>query len=133
MSDERVPREIAELLRERVESYEELETLVLFGRGAIESLTAARLADELGIPVPAALESLQRLEVVGLLERVAGAPDTFCAVLAERGLLARLAAVHRDDRIQLMTLMTNNALERLRTSALRAFSSAFLLRGKRDG
>jgi hypothetical protein len=47
--------------------------------------------------------------------------------------VARLSEVYEVARIDLISQMTQNALDRVRTAALRTFSSAFVLGRKRDG
>ena len=44
--------------------------------------------------------------------------------------LRELAALHKRDRMRVVTLMSNAALERMRDRASRAFSDAFLVRSK---
>ena len=48
-------------------------------------------------------------------------------------LLQALREACERHRLQVMNLMSVYAVQRLRTSALRAFASAFLLGKKRDG
>jgi hypothetical protein len=43
-------------------------------------------------------------------------------------IVGSLERVYRDEPIQIMQLMSTNAIERLRTSTIRAFADAFVVR-----
>ena len=125
---------MTELLRSHVDSYEQLEILVLFGRQPGAQLTTPAVASSLTMLEDTAAEGLRQLAVKGLLEpRPGPSGEVFECRPEWTDQLGRLAIAHRDAHVDLITLMTNNALERLRTSALRAFSAAFFLGRKRDG
>jgi len=48
--------------------------------------------------------------------------------------LARLVEVYEEQPIEIIKLMSTNAIERVRTAALRAFADAFVLhKGKDNG
>jgi hypothetical protein len=130
MTSDRVPQEVADLLREHVQTHEQLETLVWCSREG-GPVSEAGLTAALGIAAPAAAETLHHLATCGVLDRVSDNPPLYACSPAHAELLRRLGEVYRDDRVQLMTLMTSNALDRVRTSALRAFSRAFLLGKKK--
>lgn len=121
-------------MAETIETFEQLEVALLFGRGPESARSEDAIAAELRLPSAAVVDALDRLTRAGLLTRSANsasgyhlwrsAPGTTLATLAER---------YDRDRVAIMQLMTTNALDRVRTSALRAFSSAFLLKRKHDG
>ena len=52
--------------------------------------------------------------------------------LARDAIVASLECAYRDEPIQIMQLMSANAIERLRNSALRAFADAFVVRKDKD-
>jgi hypothetical protein len=68
--------------------------------------------------------------------RGAGGPEFRYApatVALDAGVSA-LARAYADQRLEIMKLISANAIERLRTAAIRAFSDSFLIRRKRrDG
>jgi hypothetical protein len=43
-----------------------------------------------------------------------------------------LLRVYDESRLELMSIMSSNAIDRVRTGALRAFANAFVLSRKRD-
>ena len=134
MTDDLVPTVVANLLREHVQTYEQLEVLVRIGRDALHDHVMASLAMELNLDSAAVIAVVELLADAGLLTvtRDAAGDRVRCSATAAP-VVARLAEVYDGARIELMSLMTRNALERVRTSALRAFSSAFVLGRKRDG
>jgi hypothetical protein len=134
MTTHEIPSELRQFLRDHVETYEQLEILVLLAGAPDRHWRGDDIAAALHLDRAVVAEALAHLDRAGVLEpgggdaapRVAARPDH--AVM-----LARLAEVYRRDRLGIMNLMTSNALERVRTSALRAFTSAFLLGKKNDG
>ena len=126
------------LLRERVESFEQLEALLLLHAHRDRAWSPEAVAEELRIQTPeaeAALEHLCRNALLGV--RVGskavvfaynpGSPDLADAV-------DRLARAYDDSRLEIMRLMSRSTIERVRTQALRVFADAFVVgRRKKDG
>ena len=134
MTDGRIPIEIAEFLRDQIQTYEELDILVRIGRDSAGEHFIASLISELKMDSSAGLAVVDQLATAGVLtvtHDAAGASVRCQENL--RTLVARLAEIYEADRIQVISEMTQNAVERVRNSALRTFSSAFLLGRKRDG
>lgn len=133
MSAEGVPPDVAELLRVHIESYEALEMALLLARRADDAWRPNELAKELGLAGDTAVATLEDLTTTGLVSREGRGHDArFRVCEASRPLLDRLQLAYRDHRVELMGLMTTHALDRVRTSALRAFAQAFLVRDRRD-
>ncbi len=135
---ERLPEDVLALLRERIESYEELETLL-----ALERLRGAdKTAEELGaaVHVGAALieHALRSLEARALIER--GTPAAGSARELELrylyapatpeldGAVRALARLYVEQPLSIIKVMSENAIQRVRTGAARAFADAFILR-----
>jgi len=134
MSVRDIPADVREFLREHVESYEQLEVLLIFSRAVDRAWSPGELAVEASVSPEAAREAVEHLSRVGVLAKSgAGADERFMPNAAYAGRIDRLVAEYRRDRLAVMNLMTSYALERVRTSALRAFTGAFLLGKKRDG
>jgi hypothetical protein len=132
-----LPEPVRRLLRERVESYEHLEALLLLFREPGRDLSVDHVGQRLGIEAPAAAAALRHLEGCELLVRAGGDPPawrfraTSAALAAD---VAALAQAHETARVAVMEQMSANAIERMRTSALRSFAEAFRLKGRpRDG
>jgi len=56
-----------------------------------------------------------------------------CQSEAVEATIDRLAAAYRENPIPIIKLMSANAIERLRTAALRTFADAFILRKDKNG
>ncbi|ABS24303.1 MarR family transcriptional regulator [Anaeromyxobacter sp. Fw109-5] len=132
MSEE-IAHDIRAFLLAYVESYEQLEILLLLHREAA-AWQPPGVADALKIPLSSAAASLDELAARGLLRRERGGyrfdpgdPSVAC-------LVAGLARAYEERRVAVIDLMSANAMDRIRRSALRTFAEAFRLRGtKKDG
>jgi hypothetical protein len=138
MAEEDIPRDVRDLLREHIESHEELEALLFLRKRRDRAYGPAAVASEIGISEQSAADALDRLCARNFLDvRVGESSPVFryaprdAAVDDTVGRLARACAEHR---VETMRLMSANAIERVRTAAMRTFADAFLLGGKkRDG
>lgn len=135
MSEEKIPQDVIALLQEHVHSYEQLEILVMLRGWRGEELVDQAVAQALGIPVESAAGALRQLAETGVLESIAqsdlqsryrGPRDDF--KLAIDG----LAEAYKESRLEVMRLMTVNAIRRMRTDAMRAFADAFVVGKKRN-
>jgi len=118
----------------RIETYEHLEVALLFGREPGIARDADAIARDLRLADAVVAETLERFMLSGLLVKSGGRNcQMYSCSPQAAATLAALVETHDHDRTAIVQLMTTNALHRLRTSALRAFSSAFLLGRKRDG
>ena len=118
-----------------VRTYEQLETLVLLAAHTDRTWTAHDVAEALKIPLDAVQEGLRALAGELVLQATAESPLTYGIADPDvLRLVHSLAQIYEDNRLLVMQLMNENALERMRTDALRAFSNAFVIRGrKKDG
>ncbi|MGH8219594.1 MAG: hypothetical protein ACREUT_13680 [Steroidobacteraceae bacterium] len=136
---EHLPDAVRVLLRERIESYEELEILL-----ALERLRGTgKTVEELNAAVHGGMtlieSALRLLEARALIERRA-VPAVEGAQRAEiryfyapqsselDGTVRALATAYAEQPIPIIKLMSENAIQRLRTGAARAFADAFILR-----
>jgi predicted ArsR family transcriptional regulator len=135
MPDADFPIEVERFLVEELEGYEELETLLLLSQSSTRSFTLGEVARALGIGDEAADEALEHLQRRGLVAReptAAGLQFRYASQPAGRDATIRtLARLYEERRIDIVQRMTANAMERLRTAAMRRFSDAFLLRKDR--
>lgn len=140
MPHSELPQNVQELLAERIESFEQLEVLLRLFEGRSQSWTADSLAEQLNIPVAAVLPALAHLRAVELLvasgepgnEKYGYAPRDAEADQAVRA----LAEVYRTNRLSVLQLMSANAIDRVRSRAIRLFADSFLLgrsKSKKDG
>jgi hypothetical protein len=137
MSDTDIPAAARWLLRESVHTFEQLEALVLLSGARGNAWSESAAAEALKVPVEAAREALLELASRGLAAsaheeapRYRYSPGTTELDAA----VGELVRAYHDNRLGVVKLMTDNAIHRMRTGAIRAFSDAFLIgRKKRDG
>lgn len=132
-----VSDEVRAFLRDNIDSFESLETLLLLRRERT-AWTAEELCRRLSTRaalIDDALAALVRTRLVSTFDR-----DTLTlyryadADSARDGIVGSLERAYRDEPMQVMRLMSTYAIERLRTGALRAFADAFIFRkGKGRG
>jgi predicted transcriptional regulator len=134
-----VPENARALLRDHVESYEQLEVLLLLRAEVGVPWTPDAVAERLRIDMGSAESALQHLATHGLVElqRQTGVTDRFCykpqtSALATAA--AALAQAYEERRAAVMALLSANAIERVRASVLHTFAEAFRLRKRKpDG
>jgi len=132
VSDARdLPEDVRALLKEHIESYEQLEMLLLLRRERYEVWTAEGLAARLRVGAELIEPALAALKLSGLVEITGTAPSRFAYRPASPGLDAatgRLEREYAERPILIIQLMSANAIERLRTAALHTFADAFVLK-----
>lgn len=136
MSAEPLPQDVQAILRTHIESYEHLSILLFVHRESARHWSEAQLSCELRIPAPLAATALGSLQDAGLIsvESKAGLLRyKYAATGATDATIARLASEYLENPVRIVKFMSANAIERVRTSALRAFADAFLLKKDKDG
>jgi hypothetical protein len=127
--------ELEAFLLVRIESYEELETLLLLRREPQASWSPDAVGARLNVDRERALETLVHLADARLLRVRHSAPDhPYCydpADPADDRIVEQLEQAMKNRRLDLIKLMNANAMTRMRTRAIRAFADAFLI-PKRD-
>ena len=131
-----IPEPVRDLVRERVHAIEQIEILLRLREQAPASLRIDALASALRVPeglVEPALAHLVTHELVA----AAPEPRAFRYAPASAELdaaVSALAACYVDSRVELLRLISSNAVERLRSGSLKIFAEAFRLRRKKkDG
>ena len=128
-----LPDDVRALLQEHIESYEQLETLLLLRRERYEHWSAPGLAGRLRVRAELIDTALAALEASGLIQTLATEPRRFAYRPASAGLdaaVGRLERAYTERPIPVIQLMSANAIERLRTAALHTFADAFVLKKK---
>lgn len=134
-----LPEDVRALLHTHIESYEQLEVLLLLRRERYEEWTIAGLAARLRVHEDLVGSALERLKASGLVVATAAAPPAprFAYRPSSSGLDAaagRLDREYAEHPIRIIQLMSANAIERVRTAALHTFADAFVLKkDKKDG
>jgi hypothetical protein len=122
---------LRQFLFEHIADYEHLDVLTLLAREPQRVWSAAEAAQSLGLELEVCRSALTHLSESGLLATRSGAEAFHYAPANET--LARhvetLIRVYQEHRVEVVRMMSTNAVERVRTAAIRAFSGAFHLRG----
>lgn len=122
-------------LFEHVVDLEELQILARFQRDAGRGpFTEEEVAAATGLPLSTTRDTLRRLSARGLLAPSATEPAVYRYGVdgAARELLDRLLSEYEANPLQVLGLMTTNAIERVRTSAMRAFADSFRIKGAKS-
>lgn len=124
-------QKLKQFLLDHVETLEELQILVWFHRHSGASATDTQIAEETAISLTLVSEALERMANSRILSSTDSQPVAFRydpadAVVHET--LQEVLARYLEDPRAVMQVMTANAIERLRASAMRAFAEAFRIR-----
>jgi hypothetical protein len=130
-----IPEKVRALLRERITSYDLLEILMFLHAHREEAWSKRSLSERVHRPLDHLPEALEALVHQGLLTRDADlhAP-LYRYAAAEPALheaVEELAGLLAERRPAIMSLMSAQAIERVRSKAPRAFAEAFLFRRKK--
>ena len=130
MNSSALSAELADFMRDHVSSYEELHALLLLAGAPARAWSCAEMADSLKISmdlVTTALDGL--LQVGGLVssERQGAATVYRYAPTSDfaRKQVADLQRAYAEDRMDVVQVMTANAMERVRGAAARRLADAF--------
>jgi DNA-binding MarR family transcriptional regulator len=137
MGSGQIEDDVRRLLREHVENYEQLDALLLLRNHPDGSWTAGAVAERLKIPPSSASKALEDLRRNGLVDIGGERGDPVARFAPVTSSLARaveqLSVAYEDHRLEVMNLMNENAIERVRFAAIRTFAEAFVVRkGKKD-
>jgi DNA-binding IclR family transcriptional regulator len=113
------------LLR-RIETYEQLDVVLVMAHEPERVWTADALAERVRLPAGGLQEGLDSLSAQGLLSRAGEGwrlPDAQTQELA-----CQLLEAYRENVLEVVRELTENAMERLRVNALRTFADAFVVR-----
>jgi len=126
-----LPPALQAFLFDCIENYEQLELVVFLHRDRSRWWTTGECSGHLGIPeslVAPALDDLVSRQLAELRTEPA-ARYRYAPGSPELDYKARLLARHyQENRFEIVKLMSANSIERLRTSALRTFAEAFVIR-----
>lgn len=133
-----LPEDVRVLLHEHIESYEQLEVLLLLRRERYEEWTVDGLATRLHVHAELVGSALEGLRAGGLVAATAPASAPRFAYRPASSELdtaaGRLDREYAERPIRIIQLMSANAIDRVRTAALHTFADAFVLkRDKKDG
>lgn len=130
----RLPETVQALLYEHIVSYEQLEILLLLRLESTETWTDDRIGDRMDLPSDLVSSAVSGLISSGFLTRQ---QDTLRCQYAPRSTsldeaVNQLARAYALQRLEVVKLMTANAIKRLRTNALNAFAESFVIHKDKD-
>jgi hypothetical protein len=126
--EDRFDEEMKAFLRRHVQSHDHLEVLLLLHRHRDEYWSSNAVAEKLRISRTAAREAIDHLVGNGLLSEASGSHPSFRYGPASKSLeimVDRLIAVCEEDRPGVILRMNANAIDRVRSAAIRLFGKAF--------
>ncbi len=128
---------LRDFLRDNISSYEELEALLFLARNPAQEWSAADVANSLKVSADATEEALQALTAGGQLVDA----EQRASVVVYRYVpsddsieqrVVELRQAYEDQRLNVVMMMSENALARVRKAAMRRLADAFRIeRGKK--
>ena len=133
MPSDEIPEPIQRFLFELIHSFEELEVVVLLNRNSAQRWTAQSIADQLKIAVNLVDDALEALRNRGIVAVLTEGGATFHVASEDyKPQLGELVTLYERHRLEIVMLMSTNAIERVRTGAMRTFADCFFV-GKKRG
>jgi hypothetical protein len=130
-----IPENVRAFLREHVASYEQLEVLLFLHTYPEQTWSPAAVAAELHIAddlATSALDELSRRSIVDASGQQRHARYRLGSDDKLRQLVDLVARAYADNHLDMVRLMSANAIERIRATVARAFIDAFLIGRKRE-
>jgi DNA-binding IclR family transcriptional regulator len=121
-------------LFEHIASYEQLEVLLLMAKERQAPWSARTLAERLGLDSDSCQAALEHLLDHGLVAAgpAAGEFGYHPASSELEQKVETLRQTYQEQRVAVVQMMSGNAVERVRTAAIRTFAGAFRLRGPKS-
>jgi RIO-like serine/threonine protein kinase len=133
-SEEQIPDDVRHLIQERIHSIEALEVLLLLFQRHGQWLSMAAVAGELRIGESSVEAAVADLVSNGFVERDASAAQYRLGATNTDHVVAKLLRTYEGARVEVLVMISRNAIGRVRNDALRTFAEAFRLGGrKKDG
>lgn len=130
-----LPPDADALLGRQVRSLEELE-VVVYLHNAGRSCHAQEIAVALRLPEAATVTALQGLVLNRLVVQTGSSSPLLYVLAAEdelRAAVAGLARAYEANRVEVIVLVSERAIQRLRSGVLKMFSDSFRITRKNDG
>ncbi len=122
MSVERLPKDVRELLSQRIMTFEELEALLFLRRHRSESWNAEAVATKLGLTVVSAHEALAQLCKQDLLVSRVDGPDFLFRYGPSNSALEasveQLVQANEEHRVAVLKHLSRSAIQRVRNALL---------------
>lgn len=131
-----MPERVRVFLTENVETYEQLEALLLLRIRPEQAWSAAEVAGVLHIDNELAVGALDELCTRRLIEVSRESEHARYQLGSDtelRQIVDLVARANVENRLEIVRLMHVNAIKRMRATAARTFADAFLIRRKKNG
>jgi hypothetical protein len=129
-----IPEAVQALLRDHVTSFEALAALLLLRSNPNARWSVEAIAREIRMLPDSTVAALQALRASALVACQCEGAQLLCQYAPGNPWLASaadaLAQAFEDHRVAVISCMNANALERVRSGAIRTFSDAFLIKKK---
>jgi hypothetical protein len=130
--DDEIPLLARELIQKRIHSIEALEVVLALHEQAGQAVPKQELCTKLRISSASADSALAELCSGGLVE-CHGAEAHYRPATAELAeAVDALVVSYAQKRVEMLVLISKNAIGRVRNGALRTFAEAFRVRGRKD-
>jgi hypothetical protein len=132
---EDIPADVREFLQRHVETYEQLEVLLLLCRERQRPWTAEAVGAKLRLSTLMVVKSLDDLTRARLVDHLrVGNQSTFTfrpGSSRTATTVEELLRIYDDSPLKVIHLMNSSALDRVRSAAARTFADAFVIDPKR--
>mgnify|MGYP000464569623 CR=1 FL=1 len=129
MSSQDLPFDVLDFLQRRIAGIDELEALLLVRSDAARRWTASDIATTLARPETWAAPALESLCTAELLVARDGEEDerryAYQPTPALESVVTSLAQLYDERRADVLRVLTDNAVERIRAAAAKTFGGAF--------
>lgn len=124
--------QLREFLRDHVSSFEQLQALLLLAKDARRAWSPEEVAASTGVPLEQMENALDELAQSGHLLAASSQGRTRLYSYAPVGsstpeLVSQLARAYEEQLLAIVRMMSDNALERVRSTAARRLAEAFRL------
>jgi len=134
MAEDDPDRDVKRFLLENLESYEQLQSLLLIAKAPDKDWTAKSVAETLRLPSASAHSALEHLSRRRLLNGRGEVDAMLFKYHPEHAsVVQRLDEICCAQLHVVLRWMNANALERVRSEAIKTFADAFLMKKKPDG
>lgn len=124
-------QELGQFLFNHLETHEQLQALLWFHKRQTESHTIEAISMALHMPASVVAEAVQRLCDRQLIRAEQGVFRYAPTNAALRSSVDRLVVAYAEDWSAVLHLLSANAIRRIRTAVIGAFSDAFVIKGKK--
>lgn len=132
--DKPLAEDVSAILHDHIRSWEQLEILLLLHANRSEAWSAESVANRMRLGVELSLRTLEHLSKQRLVESSEDDTRRFWFGPGDPTLdetVGRLAEAYRERQVEVLKILTTDAVDRVRSAAMETFSESLLLGRKR--